>query len=116
MPSGQRLNSGESVHANFRFPNANSIHVGSIEWREPRSERRAVGMIDLATELHKLRRRAQRFDGMCSRREWIEKIASGVMTRMNVTFPLVVLATAIIPTAAEVKDCTRLDRWPERCS
>jgi len=112
MPSGQRPNSGESVHAKFRFPNANSIHVGSIEWCEPRSKQRAVGMIDLATVRHKLRRRVKRFDGMCSRREWIKKkTASGAMTRIGVTFPLVVLATAIIPTAAKLKDFARLDRW-----
>ena len=111
MPSGQRPNSGESVHAKFRFPNANSIHVGSIEWCEPRSKQRAVGMIDLAIVLHKLHRRVKRIDGMRSRREWVKKTTSGAVTRMGVTFPLVVLATAIIPTAAKLKDFARLDRW-----
>lgn len=88
MPSPQRLNSGKSVHADFRFPNACSIDVGSIEWSAPRSEQRAVGTIDPAAVVHRWHRQVRRFDGMCSRRESIETAASGAMTRMGVTLSL----------------------------
>ncbi len=110
MSSPQRVNSSQRVHANFGFPNAYSIDVGAMEWREPRSEPGAVGMIDPAAVLHGLRDRVQRFDGMFSRREWIEEAVGGAMTRMGGTFPSGVLATTIIPAAAKVRNCARLDR------
>ncbi len=116
MPSPQRLNSGQSVHADFGFPNAYSITIGSMEWREPRSEPRAVGMIDPAAVLHRSRDKVQRFDGMFSRREWVKEAVGGAITRLGGTFPTSVLATTIIPMAARVKDCTWLDRWSERGS